>query len=276
MHDDLLDYFQKHQQHLEHYLALCFEDPEPEMVHQLRVSIKRLRAVLHFTGEVTGNEEISAKKQGKSLRKLFKAAGILRDIQVQLKLIPEYESDLNFKFRLYLSYLKKLEKQSVKNFNAFIEEAKPIHKLTSRRELIEKSLALLSPEEIRSRAEALIGARCSNIQQMLGTRPDDKKLHEMRTIIKQMRYILSVMRKSSPEDSEAKVSLANLSELEELLGKWHDVVVGIGFLKDFRDITDFRKDSEAKSYEFFAKTLEAERVKLRRQIIKSLGKSFCT
>jgi CHAD domain-containing protein len=276
MHQDLLEYFQKHQQHLEHYLALCFEEPEPEMVHQLRVSIKRLRAVLHFTGEVTGNEEISAKKQGKSLRKLFKAAGILRDIQVQLKLIPEYESGLNFKFRLYLSYLKKLEKQSVKNFNAFIEETKPIHKLTSGRELIEESLAMLSPEEIRLKAELLITARCSNIRQMLGTKPDDKKLHEMRTIIKQMRYIMSIMLKGSPEDSEAKVSVAILTELEELLGRWHDVVVGIGFLKDFRDITDFNKDSEVKSYEFFAKTLESERVKLRRQIIKSLGKSFCT
>jgi CHAD domain-containing protein len=275
MHDDLLDYFQKHQQHLEHYIALCFEKPEPEMIHQLRVSIKRLRAVLHFAGEVTGNEEISAKKQSKSLRKLFKVAGILRDIQVQLKLIPEYESSLNFKFRLYISYLKKLEKQSVKNFNAFIEEAKPIHKLTSGHDLIEKSLSVLSPDEIRIRAEALITIRCSNLRQMLGTRPDDKKLHEMRTIIKQMRYIMSVMRKSAPEGAEAKVSLANLTEIEELLGRWHDVVVGIGFLKDFRDITDFKQDSEAKSYAVFTETLEVERIKLRRQIIKSLGKSFC-
>jgi CHAD domain-containing protein len=276
MHDDLLDYFQKQQQHLEHYLAMSVEEPEPEMVHQLRVCIKRLRAVLHFTGEVTGNEEISAKKQGKSLRKLFKVAGSLRDIQVQLKQIQEYESSFNFNFHLYLSYLKKLEKQSVKNFNTFIEEAKPIHKLSSRRELIEKSIAVLSPEEIRLRAEALIADRCSNLRHMLGTRPDDKKLHEMRTIIKQMRYIMSVMRKSSPEYSEAKVSLANLSELEELLGKWHDVVVGIGFLGDFRDITDFKYESEVRNYKILAETLETERVKLRRQIIKSLGKSFCT
>ena len=276
MHEDLLDYFQKHQKHLEHYLALCIEEPEHEMVHQLRVSIKRLKAVLHFTGQVTGNDKIGAKKQIKSLRKLFKVAGNLRDLQVQQKLIPEYEAKLNSEFGLYLSYLEKIEKQSVRNFCLFIANSKPIHKLTSGRELIETSLASLTPDEIRLRAGQLLSSRCSILRQMLIARPDDKQLHEMRTIIKQMRYIMSVMRKSAPDAVEHLVSLAGLTEAEVLLGKWHDVVIGIEFLKDFRDTTDFKDKSDARKYGILAETLEKERVKLRKQIGKSLEKSLGT
>jgi len=275
MHEDLLEYFQKHQQHLEHYLALCIEEPESEIVHQLRVSIKRLRAVLQFMGQVVGNEDISAKKQLKSLRKLFKIAGGIRDVHVQQKLIPEYETSMNLQFGLYLKHLEKLEKQSIKNFYSFIEEAKPIHKLTSGRELIEKSLALLTPGEIRLRAEQLLASRCNHLRQMLGDRPDDKKLHEMRTIIKQMRYVMSVMRKNAPDSAEEPVWLANLTEAEVLLGKWHDMVVGIALLKDFREKTDLHHTPDSEDYKVLALALVNERLKLRRQIRKSLVKSFC-
>jgi CHAD domain-containing protein len=274
MHEALLEYFQKYQQHLEHYLALCIEDPDSEIVHQLRVSIKRLRAVLHFAEHVAGNDDINAKKQLKSLRKLFKVAGRIRDVQVQQNLIPAYETRLNSKFGHYLSYLEKLEKQYVKNFNTFIENARPLHKLTARGELIEKSLALLTPEEIRSRAEQLISSRCHHLRQMLGANPDDKQLHEMRTIIKQMRYIMSVMQKSAPESAEAAVSITDLTEAEELLGKWHDVVVGIEFLSNFREKTESKHARSDESYIHLAKTLAAERVKLRKQIRNALGKSL--
>jgi len=274
MHEDLLVYFRKYEQHLEHYLALCIEQTDPENVHQLRVSIKRMRAVLQFTGQVVGHEDIVAKKQLKSLRKLFKVAGGIRDVQVQLKLIPEYESAMNLRFQQYLAYLEKLERHAVKNFYSFVEDAKPIHKLDSGHELIEKSLALLTDKEIRIGAEQLLASRCMNIRQMLAERPDDKKLHEMRTVIKQMHYIMSIMRKSAPDMVEAPVSLASLTEAEDLLGKWHDMVVGTGFLKNFGEKADFLHESEAEHYKILTKKLESERLKLRRQIKISLGKSF--
>lgn len=244
------------------------------MVHQLRVSIKRLRAVLHFTGSVIGNEGIDAKKQFKSLRKLFKITGRIRDVQVQQKLIPEFEVSLNSQFGLYLAYLKKLEKPFVRNFYLFINDSKPIHKLASGRELVEKSLASLSPAEIRIRAEQLLASRFNHLKEIFASRPDDKKLHEMRTIIKQMKYIMIVMHKSAPDSDESPISLANLTEAEELLGNWHDVVVGIEFLKNFRENADFKHSSDSESYKLLAKKLADERLKLRRQIRISLGKSL--
>jgi CHAD domain-containing protein len=274
MHDNLLAYFRKHQQNLEHYLALCAEETEPENVHQLRVSIKRLRAVLQFTNQVSCNDEIIAEKQLKSLRKLFKVAGSVRDVQVQQILIREYESDMDLRFGQYLTFLEKLEKKAIKNFYSFNKDVRPAHKLNAEHELIEKSLAILTHEEIKSGSEKLLSSRCKTVSQMLAEKPDDKKLHKTRTIIKQMRYILGIIQKSAPDILAKTVSLEQLSEAEVLLGKWHDMVVGIGFLKDFMKKADFNHAIEDEHYKNLAKKLNRERLKLRRQIRISLGNSF--
>ena len=276
MHEDLLVYYRKHEQHLEHFLALCIEETEPENIHQLRVSIKHLRAVLHFTGQISGTENHIAENQLKSLRKLFKIAGHLRDVQVQQKLLPEYEALINVRFDHYKTFLDKLEKQFIKKFNSFIEKAKPIHRLSAGQEIIERALEILTPEEIRKGVEQLLASRCSNIRQIMGEKPDDKKLHEIRIIIKQMRYILSIMRKNNPESLEKIVSLNDLTDPEILLGRWHDIVVGISFLNDFRESANFRKVSSVTDYSLLAKMQDSERNKLRKKIIRALGKSFCT
>jgi CHAD domain-containing protein len=275
MHEDLLDYFRKHEQHLEHFLALCIEETEPESVHQLRVSIKRLKTVLQLTGQLSGNETDIVAAKIKPLRKLFKIAGCLRDVQVQQKLIPEYEAALNLDFERYRKFLDKLEKQFVKKFTSFIGKSKPIHRLNAGREWIEKSLSVLTPDEIRDGAEQLLASRCSTVKQILAQKPDDEKLHKIRILIKQMRYILSIMRRNNPDYPEKIVKLADLNEPEILLGKWHDIVVGIAYLKDFIEKNDIQKTSDITDYASLAKMLSSERIKLRKQIIKSFGKSFC-
>ena len=60
MHEELLDYFQKQHHHLEHYLTLCFEAPNAEVVHQLRVSIKRIHATVILGFEASANERWKA------------------------------------------------------------------------------------------------------------------------------------------------------------------------------------------------------------------------
>jgi CHAD domain-containing protein len=275
MYDDLLSYFRKHEQNLEHFLALCIEETEPENVHQLRVSIKRLRAVIQFTGQLSGLENDIAKTQLKSLRKLFKLAGCLRDVQVQQKLLPEYEARISLSLEHYKDFLDKLEKKYVKNFTFFIEKSKPIHKLNDGHELIEKSLAVMTAEEIRNGAEQLLVSRCDTIKQILAKRPDDEKLHKIRIIIKQMRYILSIMRRNEPETPYNIVTLTDLTDPEILLGKWHDMVVGKAYLMEFVENKGFQQQPDMTRYTALTKLLDADRIKLRKQIIKSLSNSFC-
>lgn len=274
MREALLDYFQKHHQRLEHYLALCFETPNAEVVHELRVSIKRIRAIFLFIGQLTGNKNFDADKNYKSLRKLFRMAGNIRDVQVQQKLVSDYANALNTTFGVYLDHLDKLEKASVLWFFKDIEKDKIQHNLASIQRIIENSLSSCMKDDIKTKAFQLLAYQCDELRMILINIPGNKQLHKMRTTIKQMRYILSVIRKSDPSARGFPISLACLTETEMLLGKWHDSIVGIRTLEDFRRGKEKHLEPETENYKLLATALEVEQRILRARIKKTLGKSL--
>jgi len=276
MHKHLLDYFQKQHQHLEHYLALCFEAPDSEVVHELRVSIKRIRAIFMFTEQLTGNENFDADVYFKPLRTLFRMAGRIRDVQVQQKLVADYANTLNSAFDLYLEHLDMLEKRSISRFFRDIEQDKVQNNLASMHYIIKNTMSLLMKDDIKTRAFQLLTSQCDELRMKLVNIPDNQELHQMRTIIKQMRYILSVIRKSNPVATGFPVSLACLSDAEVLLGKWHDRIVGAALLSDFRKkkLKDYKPEME--NYKLLNTTLDVDQRIFRAQLRKSLGKSLTT
>lgn len=273
MHEDLLNYFQKYHHRLEHFLALCFETPNAEVVHELRVSIKRIRAIFLFTEHLAGNENFDADKHYKPLRKLFRMAGNIRDVQVQQKLIAEYANTLKTTFDVYLEHLGKSEKLSVTWFFENIEQGKIEHNLASIHHIIENTLSSFKKDDIKTKAFQLLENQCDELRIILVKMPHNKQLHQMRTTIKQMLYILSVIRKSDPLDSEIPISLSCLTETEILLGKWHDSIVGIKLLKDFRKIKEKQLEAKTENYKLLAIALDIEQRILRAQIRRTISTS---
>ena len=276
MQEHLLDYFQKQHHHLEHYLALCFDTPDDEVVHQLRVSIKRIRAIFLFTEQLAGSENFNASLHYKPLRGLFRMAGAIRDVQVQQKLVAEYAASLNLPFNIYLQHLGGLEKSSISRFFMDIEQGKSPHNLHSIRHLIENTISSITKDEIKTKTIQLLADQCGELRMSLDDIPGNSQLHRMRTIIKQMRYIMSVIRKSDPSASGFPISLASLTEAEVLLGKWHDRIVGIELLKDFRKNIRKLHETESENYNTLTIALDVDQRILRAKLRKSLGKALTT
>ena len=274
MQKHLLDFLQKQHHQLEHYIALCFETPSSEAVHQMRVSIKRIRAILLFTEQIIGKENFDATTHYKPLRELFKMAGKIRDIQVQQKLVADYANTLNTPFVLYLEHIDKLEKRSISRLFKAIKQDKIPRNFASIQNIIENTLSSILIEDIKARAFQLLANQRDDLRVMLVKIPNNKQLHQMRTIIKQMRYILGVIMKSDPSATTFPISLAALTEAEVLLGNWHDRIVGILLLNDFRKKNKKQHKSETENYTILAAILDAEqrlsRVRIKRTLKKSL------
>jgi CHAD domain-containing protein len=270
MHEQLLDYLKKQHQHLEHYLALCFDTPDAEVVHQLRVSIKRIRAIFLFAEQLAGNENFDASRHYRPLRKLFRMAGDIRDIQVQQNLVAGYAVSMNTSFELLLEHLDKLEKRSISRFFDETEHFNTIRNLHHLRQIIQNSITPLKGEEIREKAFQMLTGQCDEIRRNLVTIPGNKELHRMRTIIKQMHYILGVLRKSDPAAPEFPVPPSALSAAEVLLGQWHDRIVGIELLENFRKKMKKHHEPEKENYKLLSNVLLAEQRLLKVQIRRSL------
>ena len=274
MHEELLNYFQKQHHHLEHYLALCFEAPNAEVVHQLRVSIKRIHAILLFTKQLSENRNFDAAAHYKPLRKLFRMAGSIRDVQVQQQLIAECASTLNTPFDLYMAHLKDLEKNSISQFFVDIESGKTPHHLASIHHIIKNTISSFVKEEIKTRAFELLVNQCNALRAKLAAEPDNEQLHQMRTMLKQMHYIMAVIRKSDPQAAAFPISLASIASVEVLLGNWHDRIIGLELLSDFRKKMRKAHEPETENYNRLATLLSVDQRIFRAQARRNLLKSF--
>jgi len=73
----------------------------------------------------------------------------------------------------------------------------------------------------------------SEAQSLSAGNLDDRNLHRIRTITKQMRYVLNIMHHSYPDFVFNEISVESLREIEVAAGHWHDNLVRIEMLGKF-------------------------------------------
>ena len=83
-HKSIHEYYMQQHRNIEYYLEQCAEKAEAELVHELRLSIKKLRAFHKLAGPLCPEDTDDLIHVKRRVRKLFRIAGELRDTQVQL------------------------------------------------------------------------------------------------------------------------------------------------------------------------------------------------
>lgn len=225
MEKQLLEYCILQHRNIGHYLDLCLQRSEAESVHQLRVSIKKFKAVsklLEYLLPETGREK---KQQLIRLRALFKLAGRLRDAQVQMNLFNYYRTGTGIQAADLENWLIKTEKSASEQFNAKFAlfgksiTIKPFGKLNR------KELSSVPDELFRQRATGIIDKRIGKVRQLIRTFSSDDELHTIRIQVKQIRYMLGVLAGQDEYFSKFAVVIAELKAIETRLGRWHDLTV---------------------------------------------------
>lgn len=212
-----------------YYLAVVKNDVEG--FHELRVQIKQMRAYFNLIESL--HCDFEAKKQFRGFRKVFKEAGIVRDIHVQQALVKEFEKKLNRPFPEYTNHLSEQEQKSLQQFFKFSKKFN-INVLMKKIGTIEHILGKISKEPAYVNAEK----RFDNlIDKLISLRNDEnygeKILHKMRILLKETRYTLEIILECFPEINLNKNLNKALRDLHRILGKWHDNDVGIQFLQSF-------------------------------------------
>ncbi len=215
-----------------------------EDIHQLRVDIKKLRAILQFL-EFISKGEFNTNEHFNLFSTLFKDAGKVRTMQVNLFLINEIDQNIisTFKEYMHLRQLKAIPKlnRKLSYFDSF--------------ELNELNNSLLvyvknfSDNEIQEKSEIYISDKTEKIQK-LRLKPDDKKLHKIRFHTKEMKEIFRIINAIQPED-ECLQFENNLKRFNEIIGNWHDNVVLINSMVKFN-----RKAQESAQSEQLTELIE--------------------
>ena len=172
---------------------------EKEELHQIRLEIKKIKAVLrliHFN-----DKEFLDHKHFIPLRTIFRETGKIRDAGLRKELLDQYT-------QIHTPFFRSPDKA----LNQFMIEL-PAHKKAVRKQ---KKIVLKEIKKIKSRTYTLyLHKKNKELTDMLSERFSQKDLHGMRKLIKEVIYLTSVKTKKTKIDPV-------LIQSAELIGNWHD------------------------------------------------------
>ncbi|MFN8285471.1 MAG: CHAD domain-containing protein [Chitinophagales bacterium] len=182
---------------------------DKEQIHQLRVAIKKIRAVLKLLGQLDRN--FNYKATYKPYRQIFKSAAPIREEQ----LLQECLTKLNIEDRLRNT-------ETLKKLNGRFE-----HKIELYAKQIEgKQLQLNDNVAISSKA---IAQYCNKIFKKSGKRwkraKTDKDYHKIRKGLKELIYSLQLLCKDNRKDVLQTKEMKQAEKLQNALGDWHDNIM---------------------------------------------------
>jgi len=227
-----------------------------EAVHDLRVEIKRLRAFFDLVEDC--NRLFCGRDQFKPIRVLFKAAGSLREVQVDLSLAKAKSAALHLDLDEYRNELKGEELRARRKFAAAAADFEP-GLFLEREEAISRALAGLDLPFLQSRTEAFFEKLVADLRRLKQPGGDRTTLHKIRIQTKKTRYVLEVLQKCfRPDEARLKDLNDSLRAVHQALGQWHDLQLGLASARVFLDEKAARPLTHEDSYTAYVQALQAD------------------
>lgn len=232
MNKALSDFFILQIESYEKHRQLILADPDMEDIHQLRLSIKRIRALFELL-EALEPENFSVRKQLGKIRHVFQCSSHIRDLQVQQLLLQDFSISLGLSFKKFEKYLTKQEKDSNKLLIRQLKKTTD-NSLRSLLPLVEE---YFEGTYTKTQTDQKILWAVKHILLSINDREKetltDDRFHEIRGRLKTAHYLLSLITGKKKELSTLNEMLEKLHLTEELLGKWNDRVVALRLLINF-------------------------------------------
>ncbi len=193
---------------------------QEEAIHQLRVATKKIRSVYRLC-EVISAGKFRAKKEISELRTLFRAAGVLRELQVHVAVVEDYET-LQTAAYPKLSKLLRIEQRVAK---PYFEEARHAFRKSSLEDSGKKIARILKHSSEESVHSALVQVTLSRLRAMHQAMPagyDPEEIHKARISLKEAMYLIGLLHDAGYKSDFEEGLLIQAKLAAELAGDWHD------------------------------------------------------
>lgn len=254
--DGFREYYQQRAKNIRENYRTAIHYFSEDGIHDLRVEIKRIRAFCKLVNWI--NQYFKAQKRLKPIRRLFKAAGKIRDMHVLQQIVRDKSSQEKLNVHEFYNLLKHRELQvrddfykAYKNYDLDI--------LDQNLSLIEAALSIIDYEYISHKTHQRLDRMIAELIEFKNhPQLEEVDLHKIRILCKESRFVLEVISTTENEDEKFKILNNKMRAVHQALGKWHDYDVCLQTLKQAMNDETFQI-SDSASYQKFAAILESEK-----------------
>ena len=196
-------------------------------VHQARVASRRLRQALPLLGIRADAHALD--RAGKRVRRITRALGPVRELDVTLLLLAELEQKGAAPMRAIARLRQAVTEERQKRRRAMLAEIKP-SKLDKLRKRLVRVATPTSRPVARGSALAEAGAQAARRANELRAAIDHAggiyladRLHRVRVAAKKLRYAVEIQRELTHSRSTAQLN--RLRAQQDLLGRMHDLEI---------------------------------------------------
>lgn len=179
-------------------------------LHDLRVEIKKMRAIIKFLGTIYPSQQI--KKPSHLLRNIFQKAGEVRESQLLQQWLQKYEFTIIESTYFPSEKLDFLIEQFRKNASQYKDDLKEIIEATSK--------FVHSTNEIL--AEQYFIDLNAQVEKLCRRNLPQAEWHDLRKLIKQRIYSYNWVQHENENDDP---HFAYYNKLQENIGLWHDLEI---------------------------------------------------
>ena len=188
-------------------------------IHQLRVTIKELRA-LWMLIEWASQKTYKKAPHFSSISPLFKKAGQLREAQVNYSMVQNMRTSY---MKYYKEHLIDVQEITVVHLLVTMEsfDLEGYQKLNKG---MYEAIDNLTPLDFRKSIVEIILQKSVKIENLRKSLPNDKKLHKIRTHLKVIKELFQIMKTLNLTKGLEKLRNQNIT-ICRYMGEWHDHVV---------------------------------------------------
>jgi len=196
---------------IEHLRLFC-KKGQTEDLHRFRISIKKMRALIHLL--MSYRSDVLPDNTFKPVIKIFRKTGHIRDLDVQLELLNHLPFDIpGFIANNYIKREKLFSKlsASIKNNQRCIK--KEVNKIIKKIVDVDTSFIITNQNQLLHEVKRILK----------NNKADNPELHEARKKIKLVLYIHSFL----PKKLQKKIPLNTtvLNKIQQEIGDWHDLLL---------------------------------------------------
>lgn len=258
----LSTYYQEQKTAWINYAKLTIETSAPEPIHKFRTTTKRLRTFFHFVQFLT-DHHFEGRKKLNAFKGFYKHLGLIRELQVEGLSVSAYESQLGISLKSYHVYLANREQRERK---ALLKNTESISFDNDSLPLINEvaALELRYQNTLQIQGSIYYHKKLLKIDQMVRKTASNQHIHAVRRQLKQVNYFAEFMDIQQRDEKLKVPSGDRLREMEQYIGRWHDLLNSKRFMNDYYRTIVF--ENTASFYEM-KNAITLERAKMRKTIL---------